>query len=463
VSAAARILVVDDEPDMVESCVFFLERAGYQTRSASSGAAALQLLEQERFALVISDVRMPRMSGLQLLGEIKTRDPDIEVLLITGYPEIEAAVAAIKQGAFDYLTKPYVEKELMERVEKALRHRAMKEQNAGFKERLRSGIAGRQLIYRSRAFGAVVSMLERAARSDAPVLILGESGTGKELLAHHLHDRSTRAGRPFVPVDCATVPAELFESELFGHRKGAFTGAAQNRVGLFQVADGGTLFFDELGELPLPFQPKLLRALQEKSIRPVGSTEQVAVSVRIVAATNRDLQQEVDDGRFRQELFYRLDVVRIVVPPLRERLEDVDGLAQHFLSRLGAGAGIDTLSAEAAAALQSFHWPGNVRQLRNVIERACALGHGPELRLEDLPEEVRSGLASTPDAGDGAAGSFQAMKTRKIAALENAYLQGLLKKHNGNVTHCAEEAGMTRSALQKLMQKHGIKSGDFRE
>jgi DNA-binding NtrC family response regulator len=458
--ARERVLVVDDEPDLAESCAYLLERAGYAAKTASSGEAALELLGSEQFALVITDVRMPRMSGHQLLAAIKQRDPDVEVLLITGYPEIQAAVAAIKLGAFDYLTKPYVEKELMDRVAKAVAHRRMKDRNVGLKERLRSP-AGRQLVYRSRAFGELIALLERAARSDASVLIQGESGTGKELLAHHLHDHGQRAGKPFVPVDCASIPAELFESELFGHVKGAFTGAAQNRLGLFQVADGGTLFLDELGELPLPFQPKLLRAIQERVVRPVGSSEEVAVDVRIVAATNRNLQREVEEGRFRQDLFYRLDVVRIEVPPLRSRPEDIAVLAQHFLQRFGGRAGIE-FAAEVPGLLAAYHWPGNVRQLRNAIERGCALAQEGVLRPQDLPAEVLGGEAAPATSDTEQAKTFQAMKARTIAAMERSYLEGLLKKHKGNVTHSADEAGMTRSALQKLLQKHGLKSSDYR-
>ena len=463
--SGGRVLVVDDEPDLAESCAFFLERAGYEASTATSAAAALAQLGEQPFEVVVSDVRMPRTTGMELLAEIKRRDPDVEVLLMTGYPDLQMAVAAIKQGAFDYLAKPYAEKDLLERVAKALAHRRMKDRNEGLKERLRSGVEGRRLIHRAASFAAALQMLERAARTDASVLLIGESGTGKELLAHHLHDASARQGKPFVPVDCASIPAELVESELFGHKKGAFTGAATDKLGLFQVADGGTLFFDEVGELPLSFQPKLLRAIQERSVRPVGSSEQVQVDVRIVAATNRNLQREVDEGRFRADLFYRLDVVRIEVPPLRERPGCVDALVEHFLQRFGAPAGIERLAPDAFEMLRSYHWPGNVRQLRNAIERACALGHPPELTLADLPPEVQrldDGAAATTSMDPGPAGTFQEMKARRIAALEQTYVEGLLKKHHGNVTHCSEEAGMARSAFQKLMQKYGIRSSDFR-
>ncbi|MBZ0152463.1 MAG: sigma-54 dependent transcriptional regulator [Planctomycetes bacterium] len=462
--AKARVLVVDDERDLVESCVWFLERAGYEARGAASADEAMQLLAAADFQVVVSDVRMPRMSGMELLAAIKARDPDVEVLLLTGFPDLQMAVAAIKQGAFDYLAKPYAEKDLLERVAKAAAHRRVKDGNAGLRERLRSGVAGRRLIHRSAGFGDLVTMLERAARTDASVLLLGESGTGKELLAHHLHDKSVRADKPFVPVDCASIPTELFESELFGHMKGAFTGAGSQKLGLIQVADGGTLFLDELGELPLAFQAKLLRAIQERCVRPVGGSEQVPVDVRIVAATNRNLQKEVDDGRFRADLFYRLDVVRIAVPPLRDRPGDVDVLVEHFLERFGRPVGIERLSAAAAAVLREHHWPGNVRQLRNAIERACALGHPPELQVTDLPPELLADQAAEPAAdAEAAGGTFAAMKARRIAVMESSYVESLLKKHKGNVTHCSEEAGMARSAFQKLMQKYGIRSAGYRD
>ncbi|MFN7587453.1 MAG: sigma-54-dependent transcriptional regulator [Planctomycetota bacterium] len=462
-TVAPRVLVVDDERDLAELNAFFLQRAGYTAKVATSAEDALALMAQEPFAVVVSDVRMPRMNGMELLTAVKRSDPDVEVLLLTGHPDLQAAVASIKLGAFDYLAKPYDEKALVERVAKALAHRQVKDGNEGLRERLRSGLAGRQLVHRSSAFGDVVAMLERAARTDASVLLLGESGTGKELLAHHLHDSSVRADKPFVPVDCASIPTELFESELFGHQKGAFTGATNSKPGLFQVADGGTLFLDELGELPLAFQPKLLRAIQERSVRPVGSNEQSLVDVRIVAATNRNLQKEVEEGRFRADLFYRLDVVRIAVPPLRDRREDVEALVRHFLQRFGAPARIERIAPDAMAALRSYTWPGNVRKLRNAIERASALGHPPELQLGDFPPEVRGEEPAVLGAGgDGVGGTFQEMKARAIAELESSYVEALLKKHQGNVTHCSEEAGMARSAFQKLMTKYGIRSADFR-
>ncbi|MDA0373963.1 MAG: sigma-54 dependent transcriptional regulator [Planctomycetota bacterium] len=463
-AATARILIVDDERDLADSCAFFVERSGHSATVVASAEDALERLRQERFDLLVSDIRMPRMSGLSLLEAVRTADPDLEVILMTGFPEVEAAVRAIKLGAFDYIQKPFDECQLMERVEKALAHRGLRARNVGFRERV-DGLTG-PLVYRAPTFARTVELIERAARTDASVLIQGESGTGKELLAHHLHDSSGRAARPFVPVDCTTMPESLIESELFGHVKGAFSGAAGAKMGLFQLADGGTLFLDEIGELPLAFQAKFLRAIQERQIRRVGGTETIQVDVRIVCATNRNLAHEVDAGRFRQDLFYRLDVVRIDVPPLRDRREDVELLSQHFLDafrRANPSCAVHAIDAGARAALRAHTWPGNVRQLRNAIQRACALGSGAMIRAEDLPSEIFDGVREVvAPATDGTASTFQEMKARKVAAIESSYVQELLRRNDGNVTRSAEEAGMSRSALQKLMQRYGIKSGDFR-
>ncbi len=452
-AGAARVLIVDDERDIAESCAFFVARAGLHATVATSGDEALDLLDRGQFDLVITDLRMPRMSGLGLLDAVKSRDPDLEVLLITGYPDIETAVAAIKRGAFDYVTKPFGERELMARVEKAL---ARRQQRPG-------ATAAGDLVFRSELYGTAVTMIERAARTDASVLILGESGTGKEVLARHLHECSRRHDRQFVPVECAAIPEALFESELFGHMRGAFSGATATTLGLFEVASGGTLFLDEVGELPASFQPKLLRALQERQVRRVGDNSYRPVDVRLVCATNRALDREVEAGRFREDLFYRLNVVPIEVPPLRDRPEDREPLGERCLVDFSADrpGGKRSFSREAMTVLCAYRWPGNVRQLRNAVERACALSRTTVIPVEDLPADVAAGgrdVAAAPDANE----SFQEMKTRKIAAIEINFVTALLRRHDGNVTHCSQQAGMSRSAFQKLMQRYDIKSNDFR-
>ena len=459
-TASQRVLIVDDERDMAESCAFFLRRIGYPVDIATSGEAALQKCERPGdYSVVITDLRMPGMSGIELIERLRASDPHVQVLVITGFPEVETAVAAMRHGALDYIQKPFEEDEFLGRVEKALAHWSVVDKNVELRKRLHRGASERELVYRSEPFGEMVAALERAARTDASVLILGESGTGKELLAHHLHDHSPRAERPFVPVDCATIPESLVESELFGHVKGAFSGADKAKVGLFQVADKGTLFLDEVGELPLSFQPKLLRAIQERQVRRVGASQYEGIDVRIVCATNRNLAQMVDAGDFRQDLFYRLDVVRLDVPPLRERRADIELLVQRFMREHG----VPEIAPDALAALVAYGWPGNVRQLGNAIERAAALGAGVRIELEDLPQEIQSG-SPTPEVAneDGELETFQSMKARKVAELESGYLRALLSRNDGNVTRSAEEAGMTRSALQKLMQRYGIKSSEFR-
>jgi DNA-binding NtrC family response regulator len=467
VMTAEHVLVVDDERDMAESCGYFLERAGMVVKLAFSADDALELLDKHEFALVITDLKMPRMTGLALLDAIKSRNSAIEVLVITGYPEIKTAVDAIKRGAFDYIPKPFDEASLMERVEKALAHRRVTNENEDLRDRLRKGEDGRRMIYRSPVFGRLVEDLQRAAKTDTTVLVIGESGTGKELLAHFLHDHSERAGRPFIPLDCTTIPESLVETELFGHVKGAFTGANRNKPGLFQVAEGGTLFLDEIGELPLSFQPKLLRALQERKVRPVGANEVQAVDVRLVCATNRDLQEDVAAGRFRADLFYRLDVVRMTVPPLRQRVEDVPLLAEHFRAEFVAknpNCIVEGFDPDTLEALAAYNWPGNVRQLANSVERACALGASSTIRVDDLTDEVAgrdTGLCAD-EKPDISKETFQEMKTRRVAAMESTYLEELLRTHDGNVTRSAEASGMTRSAFQKLMQRYGIKSSNYR-
>ncbi|MGE3881405.1 MAG: sigma-54-dependent transcriptional regulator [Planctomycetota bacterium] len=465
-SRTATILVVDDESDLVESTAFFLRRAGYTVNTALSGSGALQALAKTQFDVVLSDVRMPEMSGVELLRAIKARDPDIEVILVTAFPDLEVAVASIKSGAFDYLKKPFDEAQLLSRVEKAIAHRGLKERNTAFRDRLRDRHSQR-LVWRSPRFAKVVETIERAARTDASVLILGESGTGKELLAHHLHENSTRRDKPFVPVDCSTLQESLIESELFGHVKGAFSGATGSKMGLFQVADGGTLFLDEIGELPMNFQVKLLRAIQERQIRRVGGTETIDVDVRIVAATNRVLTDEVDAGRFRQDLYFRLDVVRIDVPPLRDRREDIEPLARHFLDEIRERephCTVTGFSEAAIAAMLARDWPGNLRQLRNAVIRAAALGSGPRIELDDLPAD--DGRGGRPQPGEErlelSGETLAEIKSRTVAALEIGYVQELLRKYEGNVTRSAEEAGMARSAFQKLMQRYGIRSAEYR-
>jgi DNA-binding NtrC family response regulator len=462
-----RVLVVDDEPDMVENCVRILRRAGYRCLSATDSQRAVALLESERPDLLITDLKMPGLDGLALMARAHALDPALPVIVITAFATIESAVAAIKQGAFDYLPKNFSVDGLTVAVERALRQRRLQVENRNLREQLQATLGLENVVGRSPAMAQVFELVKKAARSEANILILGESGTGKELIARAVHANSPRAAQAFVPVDCASLPENLLESELFGHEKGAFTGAVRAKPGLMEVAAGGTLFLDEIGELPPALQVKLLRALQERQIRRVGGTSLVDVDVRVVSATNRDLREAVTRGSFREELYYRVNVIEIRLPPLRERAGDVRLLAHAFLKRYGQDR-VRGYDDEAMAALEAYAWPGNVRELQNVIERACALAEGDTVTRRDLPEHVLEGARRTaaPDAaalpadarlataGDG---GLKEAKERWLAVLEASYLRDLLQRHQGNISAAAKAAGIDRKTFHRLVNKHQIR------
>ncbi len=402
----ARLLVVDDEPSMRVFLEVLLTKAGHTVEMASDPAAANRVLAaQTDLDLVLTDLRLGKKSGLDILKKVKAERPDTEVIVMTAYASDEGDLQAMRMGAYDYVAKPFKNDELLLLVGKALEKRALAQQGrflARDNELLREQLAARgrfeQMVGRSPAMQSVFSLIEKVAAARTTVLITGESGVGKELVARAVHQRSPRSTAPFVPVNCGAIPEGLIESELFGHAKGAFTGAAGAKQGLFMAARDGTLFLDEVGELPPALQVKLLRALQERTIRPVGDTSDVEVDVRLVAATNRDLEAEMRGGRFREDLYYRLNVVQIRVPPLRERREDVSPLAEHFLRRFAAEhrRPVLTLSPEARRRLDEYSFPGNVRELENLMERAVTLASGPEITLEALPATLRNPVAPTP-------------------------------------------------------------------
>ncbi|HEY7205952.1 MAG TPA: sigma-54 dependent transcriptional regulator [Methylomirabilota bacterium] len=462
--SAARILIVDDEPDMLESCSRILSRQGYTCVTAGDGHSALATLERERPDLLLTDFKMPEMDGLELLRRAHQLDPALPVILITGFASIESAVAAIKQGAFDYLPKDFSVEQLRLAVERGLRHRGLQVENRNLRDQLREVLGLENIVGRSPAMAQVFELVRKAARSEANILVLGESGTGKELVARAIHANSPRASQPFVPVDCASLPEHLLESELFGHEKGAFTGAVRAKAGLVESAHRGTLFLDEIAELPAPLQVKLLRVLQERQIRRVGSTALVDVDVRVVSATNRDLEEAITRGQFREELYYRINVIAIALPPLRERAGDVRLLAQTFLKRFGQGrvTGVDD---EAAEALEGYRWPGNVRELQNVIERACALADGPRITVRDLPEHVARPSSAPAGRSPGNPGvpaatdlTLKAAKDQWMRTLEGSYLRDLLARHEGNVSSAAKAAGIDRKTFHRLINKYGLRS-----
>ena len=465
-----RLLIIDDEPEMVENLTRLLRREGYRCISATDGRKGLELLESQRPDVVLTDLKMPEIDGMDLLRRAHKIDPGLPVIMITAFSTIESAVAAIKEGAFDYLPKNFSVDQLRVSVERALRQRRLAVENKNLREQLQTTFRFESLLGGSPAMARVVELVRKAARSDANILVQGESGTGKELIARAVHANSPRAAQPFIPVDCASLPEQLLESELFGHEKGAFTGAIRTKPGLMESASGGTLFLDEIGDMPLGLQAKLLRALQERQIRRVGGNALVDVDVRVVSASNRDLRAAATKGDFRDDLFYRINVIAIQLPPLREREGDVQLLAHAFLERYGKGR-LRGLDDDALAALQAYRWPGNVRELQNVIERACALADGDRLRVGDLPDYVLGGAAATASAtiaADGAgdleaaraAGHGLPLKDAKdhwMTVLEASYLRDVLARHEGNVSAAAKAAGIDRKTFHRLINKYRLK------
>ena len=468
--SAARILIVDDEPDMLENCSRILSRQGYACLTAENGRAALAILERERPDLLLTDLKMPEMDGMALLRHAHEVDPALPVIMITGFASIESAVAAVREGAFDYLPKSFSVDQLRVAVERALRHRGLQIENRNLRQQLQQTLGLENVVGRSPAMTQVFELVKKAARSEANILVLGESGTGKELIARAIHANSPRASGPFVPVDCASLPEQLLESELFGHEKGAFTGAVRTKTGLVEAAHRGTLFLDEIGDLPASLQVKLLRALQERQIRRVGGTGLVDVDVRVVSATNRNLAEAIAKGQFREELYYRINVIAIRLPALRERAGDVRLLAHTFLKRYGQER-VTGLDEAAAEALDRYPWPGNVRELQNVIERACALADGPKVTVKDLPEHVlhagarpaaseASGPGAGPSAelGTGADLTLKAAKEQWLQVLEVSYLRDLLARHDGNVSSAAKAAGIDRKTFHRLINKYDLRA-----
>lgn len=396
----SRVLVVDDEQSMRQMVAIALRQEGYDVVMAEDGEMASRELEASKVDVVVSDIKMPGFDGIELLRFAREHSPDTEVILMTAYTSTESAIEALRLGAYDYLSKPFEIDELLVTVQHALERRALRNENLYLRRELTDRHRFDELVGRSPAMKRVFDLIERLAQTDITVLITGESGTGKELVARAIHNKGPRAEAPFITINCAAVPAQLLESELFGHKRGSFTGADRDKEGLFVAAAGGTLVLDEIGEMPLEMQPKLLRVLEDHKVRPVGATKETLIDVRVLAVTNRDLQQDTTQGRFREDLFYRLNVIQIDVPPLRERPEDIPLLAEHFLELITAGDNERTISGfsrEAKQQLESHSWPGNVRELGNAIKRAATLESANTIQPENLPEAVRRGSEGAGD------------------------------------------------------------------
>jgi len=463
----ATVLIVDDEPDMVENCARILRRVGYRCLTATDPYRALALLESDAPDLLLTDLKMPGMDGMELLRRARDLDPSLPVIMVTAFATIESAVSAVKEGAFDYLPKTFTLDQLQVAVERALRQRQLQVENRNLRQQLQATFGLENVIGRSPAMTRVFELVKKAARSEANILVLGESGTGKELIARAVHANSPRASQPFIPVDCASLPEHLLESELFGHEKGAFTGAIKSKPGLMEMAHRGTLFLDEIGDIPIGLQSKLLRSIQERQVRRVGATSFVNVDVRVVSATNRDLREAVTRGQFREDLYYRVNVIALPLPPLRERAGDVTLLAHAFLKKYGHGR-IAGFEEDTLAALEAYAWPGNVRELQNVIERACALADGDLVRRRDLPDYVlaRESLRTGTPAGAADADprltsteglSLTEARERWLTVLEANYLRDLLDRHDGNISAAAKTAGIDRKTFHRLVAKHRIR------
>jgi DNA-binding NtrC family response regulator len=458
-----RVLVVDDK-DTMRSLFVRLLGDRYRVDTAADGHEAIQRVMAADYDLVVTDIRMPGADGFVVLEAVKAQSPDTEVVMMTGYGSVERAVEAIKKGAYDYIQKPFDPDEVTRVIERALERRQLRSQKAQLERTLQGLYGFDRLVGRSPAMREVYGLLERAAGLEITVLLVGETGTGKELAARAIHHQGRRQEGPFVPINCGAIPAELIESELFGHKKGAFTGAGEAKVGLFEEASGGTLFLDEIGELPLPVQVKLNRALQERELRRVGENQARSFDARIIAATHRDLLAEVKAGRFREDLYYRLNVFQVRLPALRERREDLSLLSRYFLDKHNTTHGRSIRGFEPAAlrALLDHLWPGNVRQLENALERAVAVADGDEIRLQDLPADLRA-------EGGAQAGHTVSPDLPYKEALERireqgsvAYLRAVLQKAGGNVTRAAELAGIERESLHRLLRKHGLRAEDFK-
>jgi DNA-binding NtrC family response regulator len=446
----AKILVVDDEPSILKLLKEALTQWGYQVGCVGTGAEALEAIRTELYDAAITDIRMPEMSGLDLLREIKRHDESIEVIVMTGYPTIASAVEALKEGAYDYLSKPLILDELRHLMARVTERRFLKGEVQSLRARLGEELTVNELVGNSVPMQRVKEIISKVATTDSPVLIEGESGTGKELVAAAIHRLSGRAKGPFIPVNCSAIPEDLLESEFFGHVRGAFSGAVSDALGLFRGANEGTIFLDEIAELSPGLQVKLLRVLQEMQVRPVGSTKAHPVDVRVIAATNRDLDRSIADGRFRQDLYYRLNVVRISLPPLRTRREDITALVNHFLRRYNRRFRRDVkgITQDALAALAAYDFPGNVRELENVIERAFAMGAREQITLTDLPV---LGSSSMPAVATPASGSVP-----RLADVEKDLILRALSFYKDDKEAAASALGISRRTIYRRLKEYGM-------
>jgi DNA-binding NtrC family response regulator len=448
-ATARQILIVDNEPEMCSLLSDILKEEGYEVATAASGEKALAKMGERDFTVIITDLNMKGMPGMTLLKEIKRLQPDINVIIMTAFGSVETAIEAMKQGAYDYVMKPVKSDEIVLITGKAVREVQLRREVVSLRRAVEKEFSFNQILGKSKPMQAVFELIRRITPSPSSVLITGESGTGKELVARAIHYNSPRAQGPFIPVNCAAIPENLLESEMFGHMKGSFTDAKSDRKGLFEEAQGGTLFLDEISELPISLQAKLLRVLQEKEIRRVGGTRSIPVDARVIAATNLDLAGEVKAKRFREDLYYRMNVIEVHMPALRERTEDIPLLALHFVKKYAEPMkkSVAGLTEGALALLMDYNWPGNVRELENVIERGVTLTRAEKIGSEDLPQAVRG------DSGDRHMIEEAAEKTRTLAEVERAYILRVMEKTAGNKYQAAQVLGIDRKTLYRKLDE----------
>ena len=456
------LLIVDDEPDMVTLLRRTISsEVDWVIRTATSGKEALRILSDTSVDLMLLDIKMPEMDGMELLAAVRQSGNGPTVVMMTAYGVIELAVEAIKKGAYDFITKPLDDTRLLLTLRKAMEYHLLIHENRQLQRLFRKADPFQNMIGDTPAMNRVYEIIRTVAKTDATVLITGESGTGKELVAKAIHQGSERKDANFVPVNCPALPENILESELFGYAKGAFTDAKQDKRGLFQEAEAGTLFLDEIGDLPINLQTKLLRVLQEREIKPLGHAKSIKVDVRVLASTNRDLKELMAEGKFREDLYYRLNVITVHLPPLRERQEDIPLLSAHFLKRYSKEyhkSGLK-LAPGVMDELLRNDWPGNVRELQNTIRRAVILCRGPAISLSDLGPEIQEKCLVT-EALKGF--TYREAKRQLLERFHREYLSGLLSEHEGNVTHAARTCGLERQAFQQILKRYGIKSEDFR-
>ncbi|HKK45829.1 MAG TPA: sigma-54 dependent transcriptional regulator [Balneolaceae bacterium] len=461
--ANARILVVDDEIGILEACEDTLKSIPeIEIITEQSSKNAANMLKDEQWDILITDLRMPTIDGIELIRIAQKNDPDTMILMLTAYPSVDTAVESMKLGAADYLTKPFSPESLRTKVKKILEKKQLQEENRMLRRQVKQDYHMGEMVGKCQPMQKVFDTIRRIASANIDVLILGETGTGKELAARNIHQQSSRRDENFVPVDCGAIPSDLLESEFFGHEKGAYTGASRKSMGLLEFANKGTFFLDEIGQLPLKLQAKLLRVLQERKIRRVGGKREIDIDVRIIAATSLNLEKEIEEKNFRMDLYQRINVARIKLPPLRERVGDISLLTSHIIKQQEQQMGIDEnveIEPEVLEVFKYYHWPGNIRELKNVIKRTLVMTDGNHITVDDLPENIVVAAGEFPK--DGRKGFFK-IRENKIEEFEKQYFKNLLDTNHGNVTKAAEQAQIPRGTFYRLLKKNNIDPTNFR-